>query len=160
MLSRLLPGVGHLQNLHPLVVHFPIAFLLGGALFYVLAWILGREVLAHVAFAMLLLGAISHAVAVGTGLYALNGVMVSRSVRANLLLKHRDLMLVVLGLSWGLTVWAFLARSFPRKGRIAFLLAYLMLLGVLSRGADYGGRMVYDYNAGGNACPQPIDFTE
>jgi len=27
-------------------------------------------------------------------------------------------------------------------------------------GADYGARMVYDYNAGGNACSQPIEFTK
>jgi hypothetical protein len=29
----------------------------------------------------------------------------------------------------------------------------------LTKGADYGGRMVYDYNAGENACGQPIDFS-
>jgi hypothetical protein len=27
------------------------------------------------------------------------------------------------------------------------------------RGADFGGRLVYDYNAGGNACGQPIEFS-
>ena len=41
----------------------------------------------------------------------------------------------------------------------AFVLLLLALLAVMTRGADYGGRMVYDYNAGGNACGQPIDFT-
>ena len=30
----------------------------------------------------------------------------------------------------------------------------------MSVGADNGARMVYDYNAGGNACSQPIDFTK
>jgi hypothetical protein len=29
---------------------------------------------------------------------------------------------------------------------------------LIAAGADFGGRMVYDYNAGGAACPQPIDF--
>jgi len=28
------------------------------------------------------------------------------------------------------------------------------------KGADDGGRMVYDYNAGGQACGQPIEFTQ
>jgi hypothetical protein len=37
MLETLLPGVRHLQNIHPLVVHFPIAFLTGAALLYFLA---------------------------------------------------------------------------------------------------------------------------
>ena len=39
MLESLLPGVQHLQNIHPIMVHFPIAFLVGAALFYALAWI-------------------------------------------------------------------------------------------------------------------------
>jgi len=160
MLPRLLPGVGHLQNIHPLVVHFPIAFLVVSALFYIAAWIFRRDSLANIAFTMLIVGAVSAAVAVGTGLYAEDGVMVSRSVRENLLDKHKTLMLVVLGLSWALAIWAILAQSFPSKGRIAFLLIFLVLLGVLLYGADYGGRMVYDYNAGGYACPQPIDFTK
>jgi hypothetical protein len=35
----------------------------------------------------------------------------------------------------------------------------VLLVAILVRGADYGGRMVYDDNAGGNACGQPIEFT-
>jgi len=160
MLTRLLPGLGHLQNIHPLIVHFPIAFLLGSALFYVAAWIFRRDSLSNTAFSMLMVGAISMAVAVGTGLYAEDGVMISRSVRENLLTKHKDLMLIASGLSWGLTLWAIAARSFPSKGRVLFFLILLGLSGVLFYGADYGGRLVYDYNAGGDACPQPIDFTK
>jgi len=37
------------------------------------------------------------------------------------------------------------------------LLVVVLLIAV---GADFGGRMVYDYNAGGDACPQPIDFSK
>jgi hypothetical protein len=47
-----------------------------------------------------------------------------------------------------------------REGRILFILLFLIMLGVMSVGADYGARMVYDYNAGGIACSQPIDFTK
>ena len=32
------------------------------------------------------------------------------------------------------------------------------MIGAMTVGADFGGRLVYDYNAGGNACPQPIHF--
>jgi hypothetical protein len=35
----------------------------------------------------------------------------------------------------------------------------LVMVALIVKGADYGGRMVYDYNAGGNACGQPIDFS-
>jgi hypothetical protein len=39
------------------------------------------------------------------------------------------------------------------------VLLLLVVLAVMSHGADYGGRLVYDYNAGGSACGQPIEFT-
>ncbi len=84
MLEILLPGVQHLQNIHPLVVHFPIAFLVSAAFFYVLAWIFKNDKLAFSAFLLLLLGTLSAGAAVGTGLYAEDGVMVSRSVREHL----------------------------------------------------------------------------
>ena len=160
MLGSLLPGVQHLQNIHPLVVHFPIAFLMGAALFYGMSWILRNNALAGTAFSLLVVGVVFAGVAVGTGLHAEDGVMVSHSVRENLLEHHERLMLVTFGLSIGLALWALVARPFPSKGRPFFLLLFLVLLVVITFGADYGARMVYDYNAGGNACSQPIEFTK
>jgi uncharacterized membrane protein len=160
MLETLLPGVQHLQNIHPLVVHFPIAFLLGAALFYLLSWIFGTQTFATTAFLLLILGTIAAGAAVGTGLYGEEGVMVSYSVREHLLELHETLMLVTLGLSVVLSIWALVARPFPKKKRWIFLFLFLVLLGIMAVGADYGARMVYDYNAGGNACSQPIEFTK
>lgn len=160
MFETLLPGVQHLQNIHPLVVHFPIAFLVGAALFYFLSWIFRNQTFAATAFLLLILGTLAAGAAVGTGLYGEEGVMVSRSVREHLLEVHEELMLVTLGLSIVLTAWAFIARPFPKKGRLLFLLLFLVLLGIMTVGADYGARMVYDYNAGGNACSQPIEFNK
>jgi uncharacterized membrane protein len=160
MIETLLPGVAHLQNIHPLLVHFPIAFLPGAALLYLLAWIFKSERLAFTAFVVLILGTIGAGAAVGTGLYAEEGVMVSFSVRDHLLGRHEDIMLITLGVSMALSIWAFFARPFPHKGRLLFILLFLVLLGIMTVGADYGARMVYDYNAGGNACSQPIDFTQ
>ncbi|MGZ3514639.1 MAG: DUF2231 domain-containing protein [Thermodesulfobacteriota bacterium] len=158
MLGTILPGVQHLQNIHPLVVHFPIAFLVGAALFYFLSWIFRNQTFATTAFLLLILGTLAAGAAVGTGLYGEEGVMVSRSVRANLLESHEKLMLTTLGVSIGLAIWAVMARPFPKKKRVLFLFLLLVLLGVMTVGADYGARMVYDYNAGGEACPQPIEF--
>jgi uncharacterized membrane protein len=160
MLETLLPGVQHLQNIHPLVVHFPIAFLTGAALFYFLAWIFRKDTLLTTAFALLILGAFSACVAAGTGLYAEDGVMVSFSVREHLLNVHERFMFITTGLSIVLTVWSVASRPFPKKGRLFFVLLFLFLLGIMTLGADYGARLVYDYNAGGSACPQPIEFTK
>lgn len=160
MFETLLPGVQHLQNIHPLVVHFPVAFLVGAALFYFLAWSFRNQTFATTGFLLLILGTLAAAAAVGTGLYGEEGVMVSRSVREHLLEVHEKLMIVTLGLSIVLTAWALLARPFPKEKRLLFLFSLLVLLGIMTVGADYGARMVYDYNAGGNACSQPIEFNK
>ena len=151
-------GAQHLQNIHPLVIHFPIAFLMGAALFYFAAWILKKDDLAKTGFRVLLLGALSLAVAVGTGLYAEQGVMVALDVRQKLLLPHRQYMITTSMICFIVVAWAIAARPFPRKGRIVFLILLLAMVGTMTVGADFGGRLVYDYNAGGNACPQPIHF--
>ncbi len=155
----MLPGAQHLQNIHPLVIHFPIAFLMGAALFYFGAWVLRKEHFAVAAFWLLILGALSLAAAVATGLYAEQGVMVHLSVREKLLWPHKNLMIATSVLCVVLAVWALIQRPFPKKGRIVFLALFILMVGVMTLGADFGGRMVYDYNAGGNACPQPIKFT-
>ena len=158
-IGNILPGVEHLQNIHPLTVHYPIAFLIGAALFYGVAWVLRSDKMATTAFSLLILGTISAAVAVGTGLYAEDGVMVSRSVREKLLEVHEYYMLATTGVSIVLAIWAVVARPFPKRGRLIFLFLLLILLSIMVFGADYGARMVYDYNAGGSACSQPIEFT-
>jgi len=156
-LAALFPGIQHLQNIHPLLVHFPIAYLCGALLFYALAWVLSSERLAYTAFLILSLGTLAAAAA--TGLYAESGVMISRSVRAHLLEHHEQLMLTTLGLSVAATFWAAWARPFPRRGRPLFFLLLLVMVTVMALGADFGARMVYDYNAGGDACSQFIEFT-
>jgi uncharacterized membrane protein len=159
VIDALFPGAQHLQNIHPLVVHFPVAFLPGAALAYLLAWATGRESFAWGGCLLLLLGGASAAVAAATGLYAEEGVMVARTVRAELLEPHERWMLATAGLAVLLTLWAIVARPLPARGRAVFLALLLILVGILAHGADYGGRLVYDYNAGGNACGQPIEFT-
>ena len=151
-------GAQHLQNIHPLVIHFPIAFLMGAVFFYFAAWIFKKDDWAKAGFWILILGTLALAVSVATGLYAERGVMLALSVRDKLLLPHKQWMIVTSVLCLLATVWAIIARPFPKKGRIIFLLLLLAMAGTMTFGADYGGRMVYDYNAGGNACPQPIQF--
>jgi uncharacterized membrane protein len=158
MPSQLLTGAQHLQNLHPLVVHFPIALLFSAALFYFLRWITGRDSWSWTGFWMLVLGTVSAAVAAGTGLYASTGLMIAPSVREHLLVSHMRIMLAVVALSAVLALWAAIARPMPARGRLLFLMLLLVLIGSITIGADYGGRMVFDYNAAGNACPQPIEF--
>jgi uncharacterized membrane protein len=150
-------GAQALQNLHPLVVHYPIALLTAAAPIYLLAWILGSESLELMGLWLLGLGSLGAAAAVYTGLSASAGVMVAQSVRTNILAYHKWLMIAVLALSIVLAGWALLARPMPRRGRTLFMIGLVLMVTVLAKGADYGGWMVYGYNAGGS-LPQPIEF--
>jgi uncharacterized membrane protein len=115
--------------------------------------------LGNYAFFLLIIGTLSAAAAVGSGLYAEDGVMAPWSVRERLLEVHEKFMIATLALSVVVSGWAVAARPFPRRGRPIYLLLLLGLLILMALGADYGARMVYDYNAGGSACSQPIEFT-
>ena len=158
MLATILPGAAHLQNVHPLVVHFPLALLPAAALFYLLALLSGRESFAWTGLWLLGLGTLAGGVAVATGLYAMDGVMVDPTVHERLLDVHERWMLATAGVAVALSGWALVTRPMPRRGRMLFVVALGALLLVMTKGADYGGRLVYDYNAGGDACGQPIEF--
>jgi uncharacterized membrane protein len=156
----LLPGTQHIQNIHPLIVHFPIALLLTAAMVYWLSFLAKREWGQWTAMWLLILGVLGAAAAVGTGLYAAPGVMLAPSVKAALLTYHKWLMITVLALSALLALWVIAARPMPKRGRVAFLALLVIMAGLIVKGADYGGRMVFDYNAGGYACSQPIEFSQ
>ena len=158
MLERILPGASHLQNIHPILVHFPIAFIYGAALLYFLASVSSSERLKWTALWMLMLGALGAAAALASGLYAAPGLMVSVSVRHELLRHHKHLMVAASSVTGVLTIWALATRPMPTRGRYIFLAGLIGLICLITAGADLGGEMVYAYNAGGSACPQPIDF--
>ena len=159
MLGHFLPGAAHLQNPHPLVVHFPIAFFYGAAMLYFIAWIARRDSIAWVAFWMLALGLTSGVVAVATGWWSAGGVMLDPSVKQNVLEPHMRLMFATAALSALLTIWAIIQRPMPSSAlRYVFLFGLILMIALMTRGADYGGMMVYDYNGGGGACPQPIPY--
>src|SRR5258708_36203410 len=116
-----MPGVGHVQNVHALFVHYPIALLAAATLFYVVAWVARRERWAFTAYVTLLFGPAGGALAIATGLYASGGVMVSRSVRAALLERHEALMLTTGCLALAASIWATIQRPFPRRLRALFV---------------------------------------
>ncbi len=154
-----LPGLEALQNIHPLVVHFPIALLTLAAVLYLVAWAWKRDSWAWHALWLLAIGTVAAALALWTGLRAGAGVMVAESVRAHILIHHKHVMIVVFALSVALTAWAMAAPPMPQRGRLAFLALVVLMAALVVKGADYGAWMVYGYNAGG-ALPQPIEFSQ
>lgn len=152
-------GLDAVQNLHPLVVHYPVALLTLAAMLYVVAWAAGRDSWAWTALWMLVLGTLAAALAVWTGLRAGEGVMVAQSVRDHILVHHKRMMIAAFAMSLPLTVWAIFARPMPRRGRVGFVALMVVMALLIAKGADYGAWMVYGYNAGGN-LPQPIEFSQ
>ncbi|MBI3621106.1 MAG: hypothetical protein HY208_02825, partial [Nitrospirae bacterium] len=73
MMEQILPGLAALQNIHPLFVHFPIAFF-WGALAMEGAAILVHERFHFAATWMLYLGALSALVTAATGFHAMNQI--------------------------------------------------------------------------------------
>jgi uncharacterized membrane protein len=152
-------GLEALQNIHPLVVHYPVALLSLSALLYVGAWVSRRESWAWTALWMLTLGTLGAALAVWTGLRAGAGVMVAQSVHDHILIHHKHVMVAVFAMSAALSAWAITARPMPQRGRAGFVVLMVAMALLLAAGADYGAWMVYGYNAGGN-LPQPIEFSQ
>jgi uncharacterized membrane protein len=104
------------------------------------------------------LAALGAAASLATGFYAASGLMVSTSVRHELLSHHKHLMVLASIITGALTLWAIATRPMPTRGRYVFLAGLVAVLFLIASGADLGGEMVYAYNAGGSACPQPIDY--
>lgn len=152
-------GAATLQNIHPLIVHYPVAFLTASVPIYLLAWILRRELLESFGLWLLGLGTLSAAVAVYTGWSGSEGVMIALSVREHILEYHKWLMLSAFGLSTILSAWALLTPPMPQKGRTLFIIGLMLMALILAKGADYGGWMVFGYNAGGS-LQQPIEFSQ
>jgi uncharacterized membrane protein len=153
------PGAAGLQNLHPLIVHYPIAMLTSSTVVYLAAAIGRRERWDWLAFWLLVFGVLGATASVWTGLRAGGSVMVAPSVREHILDHHKHLMLAAWILSLLALVWSVAERPRPRHGAIGFLALLLMMSAVLARGADYGGWMAFGYNAGGS-LPQPIEFSQ
>jgi uncharacterized membrane protein len=151
-------GAEVLQNPHPLLVHYPIAFLTTAVPVYFLAWIFRSESFASIGLWLLALGALSAVAAVFSGLMGSEGVMIAPSVRSNILVYHKWLMITVLILSLILAGWALFAHPMPHRGRTLFMIGLVLMGVVLAKGADYGGWMVFGYDAGGS-LPQPIEFS-
>jgi uncharacterized membrane protein len=154
-----LPGLGVLQNFHPLVVHYQMALLSGAAAIYAISWATRRELWAWTGLWMLGLGTLGAALSVWTGLRAGESVMLAPTVRDRILAHHKHYMLAAFGLSVVLSAWALVERPMPRRGRLAFFTLLLLMVALIAKGADFGAWMVYGYNAGGS-LPQPIEFSQ
>jgi predicted heme/steroid binding protein/uncharacterized membrane protein len=123
---------------HPMIVHFPIAFLMAASLFIILTLFLQNSSFEVTSFYLLILGAISSVFAAGTGFltwwinYALkHNVLVTRKIQFSILLFIVEVVLIF---------WR--ASKADLSNSIYFLLMILVapIVGLIGY---YGGRLVY-----------------
>lgn len=142
----LLPGIQTLGlNLHPSLVHFPIAFLSVFFLLELVGSLLRREKLRQVASALLYCGALGAVLAAAAGLYAAHIVPHGQEVH-EIMEWHMRLGLTVASLAVVLSLWRLLAKGMMTGMAQAL---HLLLAGVMALcmvfGADLGGLMVYGH---------------
>lgn len=150
------------DELHPLVIHFPIALLIVAPLFVLLAVVVrsGRRWLGITALVLMALGTIASFVAVETGEAAAKAHHFTPRVEA-IVEQHEELGETVRDLFTGLTVAYAVLLLLPPvlrrfEGQAAtivlhgtFLVAYAVCLLVLVNAADLGGQLVHRYGVRG-----------
>ncbi len=154
-LARVLPGVAGMANIHPIIVHFPIALLNAFFVMELLAFLLKKEKLREAASWMLYLGTLGAAVAVAAGVRAVNTLPHTEEVHA-IIQAHRTLGIVVLVLAIFLSAWRLLAKErFSLKAQTIYLVVAFVMAVIMVFGADMGGVMVYKYGVAVEAVDQP-----
>lgn len=152
IVEELFPGLTSAPNLHPMVVHFPIAFWLAAAGAWVVGLLRKNDVAWRFGLWLHTMGLASAAVAIAFGYWATSETG-HDAPGHDLVHVHRDLMLwttavavVVTGLGW----WKRSARF-----RSPLVLLSLVLVGFLSFGADRGAALVFQYGMGVASEPPP-----
>lgn len=143
--SVVLPGISAMANIHPMVVHFPIALLL---LFFIvdfLGSIFSANNLRQFASGLLYLGTVSAGLAVAAGLIAESSVEHGENVHL-ILQRHEFFGLAILSLSLVLSIWRLVSGGvISGFSNFIFLLIASVLSVFIFLGADLGGLMVYKH---------------
>ena len=153
ILSSLLPGIAGMDNIHPLLVHFPIAFLSVFFVLDVIATLAKKPQWRAVAGWFLYVGTIAAVFTVIAGFMAADSVVHGGNVH-EIMESHEHFGLSVLSLSIALSAWRIKSGGLIRGGANSlFLLLAAMLCVLMLLGADLGGLMVYQYGVAVKAVP-------
>jgi uncharacterized membrane protein len=153
--SSLMPGIVGMDNIHPLLVHFPIAFLSAFFALDVVGTLAKKTQWRSVASWFLYLGTVAAVFTVITGLIAADSVVHGQDVHG-IMERHEYIGISVLSLAIVLSIWRMKSGSLIRGGANSFFLILSALVFVLIMlGADLGGFMVYKYGVAVEAVPIP-----
>jgi len=153
LFSILIPGIASMDNIHPLLVHFPIALL---SVFFVLdlvGTLAKQQQWRVVASSFLYLGTLAALLTVMAGFLAADTVAHGENVHA-IMEKHEDLGMAILSLATALSAWRLKHKGlFQGYVNGVFLALSALLCVLIVLGADLGGLMVYRYGVAVKAVP-------
>ncbi|MCL5773526.1 MAG: DUF2231 domain-containing protein [Firmicutes bacterium] len=145
-----------MQNIHPLFVHFPIALLSVALLCDLLGKACKKDSLNNAGWWLQFFGTIAIIATAITGLIASNTVKLSDEAR-DIMEDHETLELIAGGIFALLFIWRSISKTILPK-KVPLLITYFVIgalgAGIMFYGAHLGGRMVYEFGAGGSAVQQ------
>jgi uncharacterized membrane protein len=155
--STLMPGIAGMDNIHPLLVHFPIALFTIFFAFDLLGALAKKKNWRNVASFFLYFGTVGAAFTVVAGFIAAGSVEHGEEVHA-IMERHEHFGISVLTLSVLLSAWRLISGGVLRGSANSIFLLLTALLCVLTgMGADLGGLMVYHYGVAVKAAAAPED---
>ena len=123
---------------HPMLVHFPIAFLMGASLFILLRFLFQDPLFETISFYLLILGAISSPFAMATGLFTW---WVNYRLKLNQFVKRKiQLSILLLIFEFILIVWR---SSQSKMASPIYFVMVLLLTPIVALLGYYGGQMTF-----------------
>jgi len=155
-LTVLMPGIAAMENIHPMVVHFPIAFLFTFLIVDLFGTLTNKDDWRFFASGLLYLGVFFSGLAVLAGFQAEESVKHGSNVH-EIMETHEMFGLSVLGFATILAIWRFFAKNSLQGANNALFLTLAIILNILLMlGADLGGFMVYKHGVAVEAVEQAI----
>ena len=143
--SSIMPGIASMDNIHPLLVHFPIAFISAFFALDLVGTISKNPEARSVATWLLYFGTVAALFTVIAGLIAAGSVAHGQNVH-DIMERHEQIGISVLSTAILLSIWRVKSGVLPKGGANNFFLLLSALLCLLMMlGADLGGLMVYKY---------------
>lgn len=144
-----------LSQLHPQVVHFPIAFMVVYALLEITGILSGKEFFQKAAYLFLFLGVLTAVLAVITGNQAAEIASKWKEkgavIPTKLISEHEEFATITMWYFTGLLAlrtFLFLKKKF--RGTVQYLFILLAVIGLylVYQTGDHGGKLVYDHGVG------------
>lgn len=139
-----------MQNIHPLLVHFPIALLPVGLALDLLGFYLKRDSLRQAGWFCLLIGIMGAFGAAVSGIVS-EGVVGHNELSHNVMSVHKNTTLISLGIFLLMFIWR--TKSSKSIGKAAWKLSVYSIIGIIASGIMFyggyqGGRLVYEFGVG------------